>query len=108
VDDSEFTFLDRANGGTGANNQSGISYTGFWKPTSATTVISTDPFKSLYSGYVNSSGTLYYQGSDGYWWSASEVSAPVAYYLRVNTGGVNPQDNNTGKYNGFAVRCIKD
>jgi uncharacterized protein (TIGR02145 family) len=107
VDDNEFSFLDRANGGTGANNQSGASYTGFWKPTSTSTVTPSDPFKSLYSGSVGSAGALSYQGSYGYWWSSTQSTATVAYYLYVSTSYVAPQYY-TNEYYGYAVRCVLD
>jgi uncharacterized protein (TIGR02145 family) len=106
INDNEFAFLDRANGGTGANSQTGTSYTGFWKPTSTSTVTPTDPFKSLYSGYVDSAGALSSQGV-GYWWSSTQNNATLAYVLNVSTGLVYPQ-NNAYKHYGYAVRCIQD
>jgi uncharacterized protein (TIGR02145 family) len=107
INDNEFSFLDRANGGTGTNSQSGISYTGFWKPTSQTTVTASDPFKSLYSGYVVSAGALSNQGSNGYWWSSTQNGATYVYNLDVSTSFVNPR-NYADKNYGCAVRCIQD
>jgi uncharacterized protein (TIGR02145 family) len=103
---SELVKLDRAVGGTEANCQKGTNYTVFWKPTVATSVTSSDPWKSIYAGdtaygSVNS-------GSSGYWWSSTEYDSN-AYYLFM--GGSLDQfcvQSNIRKYNGNAVRCIKD
>jgi uncharacterized protein (TIGR02145 family) len=104
---SEFFKLDTAVGGTGANGQNGTNYTAFWKPTATTTVTTTDPFKGLYLGHVTHNGSVYLQGSVGYWWSASEGAATNAYFLGIRTSDVYPQ-NSTNKGYGFSVRCVKD
>jgi uncharacterized protein (TIGR02145 family) len=103
---SEFFTLDVAVGGTGANSQSGRSFTYFWKSTTANTVTATDPWKNIYSGYSGNSGGLSTQASRGYWWSSAENNATSAYGLNVSSSYVGPQ-NTSGKYNGFSVRCIK-
>jgi hypothetical protein len=52
------------------------------------------------------SGYLYSQGTSGYYWSISIISAN-AYYLSFNSSGVNPANSSYRAY-GFALRCIKN
>jgi uncharacterized protein (TIGR02145 family) len=59
------------------------------------------------SGYrLRSDGLLYAQGTYGGYWSSS-VTSTNAYYLRFDTGSVNPASNNNRAF-GFALRCIKN
>jgi hypothetical protein len=60
------------------------------------------------SGYRNSrgDGALYYQGSNGYYWSISIVSTN-AYGLNFYSSNVNPA-NSSNRASGFALRCIKN
>ncbi|MDO5480177.1 MAG: hypothetical protein Q4F58_00685, partial [Candidatus Saccharibacteria bacterium] len=58
----------------------------------------------LLSGYYHSGGA-YYVGSNGYYWSRSAYSKGMAYYLRLVSSAVYPQ-NYYHKYNGFSVRCV--
>jgi len=46
-------------------------------------------------------------GSNGYYWSSTWYNNTNAYNMNFNSSGVNPQNNNN-KYNGFAVRCVKN
>jgi len=58
-------------------------------------------------GYRNaSSALLYNQGSGGYYWSGSLVSA-IAYTLYFNSGSVYPA-HGSARGNGLALRCIKN
>jgi uncharacterized protein (TIGR02145 family) len=106
-DNSEFVKLDKMVGGTGANGQTSTNYTTFWKPTAATVVTTSDPWKGIYSGYADSSEGLLNQSSFGYWWSSTESGAMYVYYLVVSASGVYPQ-NSYDKYYGFTVRCVAD
>lgn len=45
------------------------------------------------------------QGSFGYFWSATPISAAVSYGLDYNSGGVNPQGGSNKGY-GYSVRCV--
>jgi uncharacterized protein (TIGR02145 family) len=106
-DNSEFVKLDKSVGGTGANGQTSTNYTSFWKPTSTTSVTTSDPWKGIYSGSSGSSGGLSSQSSYGYWWSSTQVDATLAYYLFVHTSFVSPQGY-SNKNGGFTVRCVQD
>jgi hypothetical protein len=59
------------------------------------------------SGYRGSSnGSLYYQGTYGYYWSSS-VTGTSAYNLIFTSGSVYPA-NSGSRAGGFALRCIKN
>jgi uncharacterized protein (TIGR02145 family) len=105
---SEFQKLHNSVGG-GATDTSNNStpYTTFWKAASTTTITSSDPWKGLYSGFVYPGGFVSDQGSIGYWWSASSLSALYSYGLGVYTSSVIPQYY-LEKYYGFSVRCVQN
>ena len=65
-------------------------------------------FTALPGGYRDSNGTFDYVGYNGYWWSASELSATEAWgrYLYYSYCGVNRGYNS--KSLGFSVRCLRD
>ncbi len=65
-------------------------------------------FTALPGGLRNSSGSLYYLGSRGHWWSSTESSGTIAWsrYLYYDYDQV--IRNNNGKTNGFSVRCLKN
>jgi uncharacterized protein (TIGR02145 family) len=50
--------------------------------------------------------SLYYRGSDGYYWSSSWYSADSAYNLSFSSSSVNPQSSNY-RYLGFSVRAVQ-
>jgi uncharacterized protein (TIGR02145 family) len=57
---------------------------------------------------INNSGSFYYLGSYGYWWSSSEYSGSNAWYrgLYYDSDGV--YRGNCSQTYGFSVRCLKD
>ena len=55
------------------------------------------------AGYVYN-GSVYHQGSLGYFWSSTVYSANNAYDLILNSSDVNPVSDD-GKNLGFSVRC---
>jgi uncharacterized protein (TIGR02145 family) len=107
IDNNEFAILDKATGGTGTGEQSGASYTNFWKPSTATTVTATDPWKSIYSGMSTNAGSISAAGA-GYWVSSTESGIGYAYGQCMYTTSTYPLCNTVNKNYGFAVRCIKD
>jgi uncharacterized protein (TIGR02145 family) len=94
----EFVALDIATGGSGANRTDSTNQ--FWRESYA--------FKGFYSGSCDSSGSLSYQGSSGYWWSSSQYSSTYAYYLYLHSSYVHPQNYGGYKCGGFTVRCLKN
>ena len=64
------------------------------------------PLSYVFSGYYYwGNGSLFYQGSYGGWWPTTASSDSNAYYLRMGSSGLDPQ-NNTIKAYGFALRCV--
>jgi hypothetical protein len=59
------------------------------------------------AGYRNNStGTVIYQGTYGYYWSSTAKDGSNGYNLRFANGSVSPSTNLNYAY-GFAVRCIR-
>ncbi len=52
-------------------------------------------------------GSSAYANGYGNYWSSTYNGTTNAYNLNFNSGTVWPQNNNN-KYNGFAVRCVKN
>jgi len=72
--------------------------------------ISTGAFNSplklpLSGSRFSAVGSLYYVGSDGYYWSSSVVGT-YAWSLLFNSGGASM--SNFNRADGFSVRCLKD
>ncbi|MDE7355736.1 MAG: fibrobacter succinogenes major paralogous domain-containing protein [Rikenellaceae bacterium] len=54
---------------------------------------------------ADSSGTLYYAGVYGHYWSSVAYSSNGAYHLGFNSGLLRVGSNN--KQGGFSVRCVR-
>jgi len=65
-------------------------------------------FNGLPGGYRNNYGPFRYQGDNGHWWSAAEVSSDGAYYRGLVHNGDNLFRDDSGKVGGFSVRCLRD
>lgn len=57
------------------------------------------------AGY-GSSSSVYYRGSNGYYWSRSLYNADYGYGLYFNSSHVTPQGRNY-RYDGFSVRAVQ-
>jgi uncharacterized protein (TIGR02145 family) len=103
---SEWIALDMAVGGNGGNNQTGRSYTYFWRASNLYTVTVTDPWKNILSGWGTVDGLLRRHGSYGFWWPSTEVSATTVYYFAAgDDSGTQYIDY---KNYGYSVRCIQN
>jgi hypothetical protein len=51
-------------------------------------------------------GMLWYRGSDGYYWSGSQVGTPGGFYLYLNSGSCYVADHY--KAYGMTIRCLQD
>jgi uncharacterized protein (TIGR02145 family) len=60
----------------------------------------------LLGGYCSSDGTLYGQGSYGYYWSSTEYSSANGYTANVYSSNFVPQSSDY-KYVGQTVRCVR-
>jgi uncharacterized protein (TIGR02145 family) len=66
-------------------------------------------FTALPGGYRSENGTFYWLGHSGYWWSATEQSATLAYRPAMLYDWVNiDMGSASGKSSGLSARCIKD
>lgn len=65
-------------------------------------------FTALPSGYRNKAGTFNYIRGYGYWWSATEYDATLAWYRNMNYNYSNVFRTYNNKGVGFSVRLIKD
>ncbi|MBQ2660142.1 hypothetical protein IJF86_01885, partial [Candidatus Saccharibacteria bacterium] len=55
--------------------------------------------------YSYGNGSLFYRGSNGYYWESRVDGAAVAYYLYFYSTYLHPQYN-SGKGYGFSARCV--
>jgi uncharacterized protein (TIGR02145 family) len=104
--ESEFVALDIAAGGNGAYEQTGESFTEFWKAAVNNTVTATDSWKIVFSGSSDENGVLSGQNSGGLYWSSSPSGIHNGQTLNV-TVFVRPQTSNY-RSRMRPVRCIKD
>jgi len=69
-----------------------------------------DPERSLFLpavGYRNlSNGTLYYQGTIGYYWASTQNSAADGQFLFFDSGGGGSPRSHSVKVGGLSVRCV--
>jgi uncharacterized protein (TIGR02145 family) len=65
-------------------------------------------FTALPSGNRNSNGPCFNIGSNGFWWSSTELSASYAYYRNMYCNYSSVLRDYYGKGSGFSVRCLKD
>lgn len=63
------------------------------------------PNNFVYSGYVYN-GSVSSRGAYGVFWSSTASSSNHAYYLYLDSAGVNPGTINYVKYGGWTVRCV--
>ena len=68
------------------------------------TLINTNPYYFVRSGYVDGSRFYLFTGY-AYYWSSTAVSASQAYYLYFYSGGVWPA-NRSSRLNGWSLRCV--
>jgi uncharacterized protein (TIGR02145 family) len=59
-------------------------------------------------GGIRSGGPFLYQGSSGYWWSASEDDIDNAYYRYLSPDIDDLFRSSNYKEEGFSVRCLRD
>ena len=65
-------------------------------------------FTALPGGYRGYTGTFYYIGYHGYWWSATALDATNAWYRYIYYDDSNVSSNYYNKEEGFSVRCVRD
>jgi uncharacterized protein (TIGR02145 family) len=65
-------------------------------------------FRALPGGYRFVDGTFYYIGSNGYWWSSSQVNSIDANARSMFNYAIEVNNVVTNKSNGLSVRCWKN
>ena len=65
-------------------------------------------FSALPGGYRSSSGSFYYLGYNGYWWSSDECSSSYAWYRNLYYDDGQVYRGYYAKAYGFSVRCLKN
>jgi len=65
-------------------------------------------FSALPVGFRNSIGNFLYQSSNGYWWSASEFFASLAWHRDLGYGSGSLNSGGSDKSDGFSLRLVKD
>jgi uncharacterized protein (TIGR02145 family) len=61
------------------------------------------------AGYRNrSNGSVYGQGSFGYYWSSTAYSSSYGHHLYFNSSSVHPSSYDNYYATGFSVRCVRD
>ena len=62
------------------------------------------PYYLLRGGYLYRS-SLYFAGSDGYYWSSTPTGSSDAYILYFDSGDIYAS-NHSSRYYGFSARCV--
>ena len=106
--DGEWTTLTNYLGGTGVGGgkmkEAGLAH---WNsPNNGAT--NESGFSGLPGGYRNTNGAFFLIGSNGFWWSSSEVDTSNAWDRVLFYNVVNGVRNNNDKRHGFSVRCLRD
>jgi uncharacterized protein (TIGR02145 family) len=65
-------------------------------------------FSALPGGYRDSDGSFYYVGRYGYWWTATESGASLAYTRNMNYNNDYVDYGYDFKEDGWSVRCVGD
>ena len=65
-------------------------------------------FSALPGGYGSSDGSFFDVGDSGYWWSATESSANIAYYRYMSYINVNVYRGSGNKSYLYSVRCAQN
>jgi uncharacterized protein (TIGR02145 family) len=65
-------------------------------------------FAGLPGGFRSVSGSSYYIGLEGYWWSSTEYDTSDARYLNLHFSTDDVDRDFYDKGSGFSVRCLRD
>jgi uncharacterized protein (TIGR02145 family) len=103
--DAEWTTLTDGLGGAsvaGGAMKSSASDTPAWDGTNSS------GFSALPGGTRFGSGSFFYVGLFGYWWSASPSNSTYAWYRSLNSGYNNVDRPTNAQWVGLSVRCVGD
>ncbi|MBC7605443.1 MAG: fibrobacter succinogenes major paralogous domain-containing protein [Burkholderiales bacterium] len=108
--DAEWTTLTTCLGGEivagGKMKESGTTH---WNHPN-TNATNTSGFTSLPGGSCDSSssGSFYYVGYYGYWWSSTELNTSYGWFRTLYYYNGYATRDNFSKRNGYSVRCLRD
>ena len=106
--DAEWTTLtDYLGGDAVAGGKMKAAGTSLWY-TPNTEATNSSGFTGLPGGYRYNFGSFSIIGSNGYWWSSSEVNTTNAWFRYLNYYYGDALRDNYYKTNGFSVRCLRD
>ena len=77
---------------------------GITNSSAGSTRLRSAPLDFAYTGYYNTSGSLYGETTYGDFWSRTVYDSSVAYYLYFRSSSVSPQDLGV-RGNGRSLRC---
>ena len=77
---------------------------GITNSSAGSTRLRSAPLDFAYTGYYNTSGSLYYETTYGEYWSRTGYISSNAYYLYFGSGIVDPQVYGTRGF-GRSLRC---
>jgi uncharacterized protein (TIGR02145 family) len=98
------TYLGSASAAGGKMKEAGLAH--WLSPNTGAT--NESGFAGLLGGFRYNSGTFYFIGSFGYWWSSSEYDTTNAWYRNLYNFDGNVYRYNYYKGSGFSVRCLRD
>jgi uncharacterized protein (TIGR02145 family) len=106
--DAEWTVLSTYLGGDnvagGKLKETGTTH--WYSPN--TSADNSSGFSGLPAGYRSYGGSFNGRGTNAYFWSSTEFDAFTAYGRGLNFNDAGLSSGNSGKTNGFSVRCLKD
>jgi len=101
----EYEVLDKAVGGEKVAGKKLKAKSGWNKSGNGTDEFG---FSALPGGYGYSGGSFSTVGDDGFWWSATEGHASLAYRRYMGYSSSNVYRDNNGKTYLYSVRCLQD
>jgi len=106
--DAEWTTLTTCLGGESvAGGKMKATGTTLWLSPN-TSATNSSGFTGLPGGYRYTNGSFDLIGSYGFWWSASEYAASVAWFRTLFYSSGDAYRSYYYKYFGFSVRCLRD
>ncbi len=96
-----FSYLDIQLGGTGTTSNSSSTPTG----ADMSKIYRTYPNNFIYSGEALIT-SVYYRGSNGFYWSSTASDDFNSYRLALESSGVRPGSTSFYKYYGYSIRCL--
>jgi len=103
--DAEWTLLENAVGGSGIAGTKLKATSGWYNNGNGTDDYG---FSALPGGDGNSDGSFGYVGGNGYWWSAAEYDAAIAYHRDMFDSRSDVTRDRYYKSALFSVRCLQD